>query len=206
VPPPPPPPPPPPAPPKRRRQRHHAAAATAAATAATAAAATPPPPPVDKVHPFVMGGFGKERRVRETEVANPTPLAALIEDNGICAPLIGIKGGVMFDVKPNFVVAPAVGVAFNLDDGGNSSIFAEVELNYVYSGGAYIGTGVGVWDFNHSDNVAPSLLVHFGVPIAKPAEGPPTLYFIGEGRLFMDQFDDIANNYQFWGGIRCVFR
>jgi len=160
---------------------------------------------VDKVHPFVMGAFGKERRVRETEVANVTPLSTLVEENGICAPLIGVKGGVQFQVKPNFVIAPAVGVAFNLDDAGNTSLFADVEFNYVYSGGSYIGAGVGVWDFNHSDTVAPSLLVHFGIPISGK-NGPPTLYFIGEGRLFMNEFDDIANNYQFWGGIRYVFK
>ena len=144
--------------------------------------------------------------MRETEVVNPLPLGTLVATNGICAPLIGVKGGVQFEVKPNFVIAPAVGVAFNLDDGGNSSLFAEVEFNYVYSGGAYIGAGVGVWDFTHSDTVSPSLLVHFGVPLKPRPANPPTWYFIGEGRLFMDQFDDIANNYQFWGGVRYVFK
>ena len=143
--------------------------------------------------------------MRESTVANPTPLATLVEENGICAPLIGVKGGVQFQVKPNFVIAPAVGVAFNLDTGGNTSLFADLEFNYMYSNASYIGAGIGVWDFNHSDTVAPSLLVHFGIPLTRPA-GPPTLYFIGEGRLFMNKFDDIANNYQFWGGIRYVFK
>ena len=156
------------------------------------------------MHPFVMGAFGKERRVREVE--NVTPLPALVATNGICAPLIGVKGGVQYQVKPNFMVAPAAGVAFNLDDGGNTAIFAEVEANYTYTNGAYIGAGVGVWDFNHSDTVTGSLLAHFGVPVARDSAGAPTLYFIGEGRLFMDSFDDIANNYQFWGGIRYIFR
>jgi hypothetical protein len=31
------------------------------------------------------------------------------------------------------------------------------------------------------------------------------VYFIGEGRLFTDHFDDLSNNYQFWGGIRVRF-
>jgi hypothetical protein len=29
---------------------------------------------------------------------------------------------------------------------------------------------------------------------------------VGSGRLFLDQLDDIANNYQFWGGFRYIFR
>ena len=33
----------------------------------------------------------------------------------------------------------------------------------------------------------------------------PALYFLGEGRLFFDNFSDISHNYMFWGGIRYVF-
>ena len=32
------------------------------------------------------------------------------------------------------------------------------------------------------------------------------LLFVIEGRLFFDELDNIDNNYQFWGGLRYVFR
>jgi hypothetical protein len=28
------------------------------------------------------------------------------------------------------------------------------------------------------------------------------VYFVGEGRLFFKQIDDVSNNYQFWAGVR----
>jgi hypothetical protein len=32
------------------------------------------------------------------------------------------------------------------------------------------------------------------------------MLFTVEGRLFFDEFDNIDNNYQFWAGLRYVFR
>jgi hypothetical protein len=29
---------------------------------------------------------------------------------------------------------------------------------------------------------------------------------VGSGRLFLNELGDIANNYQFWGGMRYIFR
>ena len=31
------------------------------------------------------------------------------------------------------------------------------------------------------------------------------VYFLGEGRLFFDEIDDVSNNYQFWAGVRVHF-
>jgi hypothetical protein len=149
----------------------------------------PPPPAARAMSPFVAGYFGKERRVRE-EFAG-----------GRCAPLFGIKGGVLFKPGEHFAWGPAVGVAINTRDGGNSSLFAEVEANYVADSGSYVGSGMGIWDFTHSDTVAPTALVNFGIPIG-PKHDTGRLYFTGEARLFLDALDDIDNNYTFWGGIR----
>jgi hypothetical protein len=155
------------------------------------------------VHPFIAGYFGKERRTREGDVVNPVAGTDFLS---YCAPLFGVKGGVQYQINPRFMLAPAVGVAINTDEADQSSIFADLELNYTFAGGSYIGTGVGIWDFNHSDTVTGNLLIHFGVPITRDAANDPRLLFAVEGRLFFDEFGDPANNYQFWGGVRYVFK
>ena len=111
------------------------------------------------MHPFIAGYFGKERRVRDEFLG------------GRCAPLFGVKGGVLWDVGENWVIGPAIGVAANLRDGDNTSLFAEVEASYVTANKAYIGTGLGVWDFTDGDTVAPTALINFGVPIWKSSHG-----------------------------------
>jgi hypothetical protein len=156
-----------------------------------------PPAPIDRVHPFILGAFGKERRTLE-------------EDGSVigtfCDPMIGIKGGVQYQLSPHFMLAPAVGIGINLDEGDRTVLFAELEANYTFANGGYLGTGIGVWDFGHSDNVTPHLLVHLGVPVVRYADERARLLFAVESRLFFDNFDDIENNYQFWAGLRYVFR
>jgi hypothetical protein len=205
APPPPPPPapaPPPPAPPP-------AAAKPAPPPPAAAAPPPPPPPPPPpaappapqaaeaekRISPFVLGAFGKQRRTLEEDGTF----------GSYCDPLFGAKGGVEFKVAPKFVIAPAVGVAFNLDEGSRTSGFAEVEFNGLVGSG-FIGAGVGIWDFNHGDNATGSLLVHGGVPLTKYSSGQSRLLLAVEGRLFFDNLDQVDNNYQAWAGLRYVFR
>lgn len=158
----------------------------------------------------MVGAFGKQRRTLEVDAdelagsgVDPSLGAGV---GSFCDPLFGIKGGAEFYVKPNFVIAPSIGVAFNLDEGGRTSLFTEVEFNRLFANGGFIGAGVGLWDFNHSDNVTGDLLVHFGVPITKYADNKARLLFVVEGRMFFDEFDDVSNNYQGWAGLRYVFR
>jgi hypothetical protein len=146
-----------------------------------------------KFAPFIAGYFGKERRVREEFLG------------GRCAPLFGVKGGVGFRLADHFELAPAIGVAANLRDGDNTSLFAEVEANYVATNDAYVGTGIGIWDFTDSDTVAPTLLLNFGVPIWRSASNG-RLYFTGEGRLFLDELEEVDNNYMAWAGLRYAWR
>jgi hypothetical protein len=105
-----------------------------------------------------------------------------------------------------FEVAPAAGVAINTKTGGHSSLFAEVELNgRLNNKKTIVGTGFGVWDFTHSGMIAPTLLVNFGQQVWQN-ETTSRIYFAVEGRVFLDRTDDLANNYQFWGGLRYVWR
>jgi hypothetical protein len=169
----------------------------------------PPPPPAAAAQaatvrgfaPFVMGAVGKQRRTLDFE-----------DDLGVegrdsfCDALIGLKGGVEFPMGEKWVFAPAIGVALNLDKGSRTSLFADAEFNYKLANGGYVGTGLGLWDFNHTDNTTLNLLFNLGLPLTKYSDGAARMLFTIEGRLFFDEFDNIDNNYQFWGGIRYVFR
>jgi hypothetical protein len=151
---------------------------------------------------FVAGLFGKERRTREIDGATSgsTVLSSL------CAPLFGVKVGAEYKASPNFKLAPAVGMAFNFEKGSYSSAFAEIEANiFATSGKTFVGAGIGVWDFTHSNYVAPSVLVHAGQQIWSNA-AQNKLFFVGEGRLFLGGDNGLSNNYQFFGGLRFVIR
>ena len=174
-----------------RLEAERAAAAKAAEDARLAKLAK------EKVDFFIDGTFGKQRRLLEIDGA---PSIA-----GYCDKLFGLKAGVDVRVGDGpWRIAPGVGVALNLDESDRTSIFAEVEANRWFDKG-FVGFGVGVWDFNHSDNVAPTLLFHFGREVYRAAN-ENKLLLIGEGRLFMNDLDEIDNAYQFWGGVRYVIR
>ena len=147
----------------------------------------------EKIDWFIASFVGKERRTRLDEFAG-----------GRCAPEVGIKVGPDIRLAPTVRFAPAIGAAINVRDTDNSSLFADAEIRKELAKG-FVGAGLGVWDFNHSDLVSPNLLVDFGV-LLKEYANTNKLYFTGEGRLFLDQADDIPNNYQFWGGVRYIFR
>jgi hypothetical protein len=155
----------------------------------------------EKIDWFIAPFVGKERRFRDGDSgANGAEALA----NTLCAPLVGLKVGPDIRMTPNVRFAPAVGVAVNTREAGNSSLFADAEIRRDLTKG-FIGAGVGVWDLNHGDHVSPNLLLDFGI-LLKEYESTNKLYFTGEGRMFMNQMDDLANNYQFWGGLRYIFR
>ncbi|MGE0362588.1 MAG: hypothetical protein AB7H93_05645 [Vicinamibacterales bacterium] len=155
------------------------------------------------LRPFVAGFFGKQRR--QYDENDPAGLGTAFLP-GFCDPLVGTKVG--FEKKlgsSQWVIAPAVGVAFNTDEADRTSLFVDGELNYKFGNGGYVGTGLGLWDFTHSDSLTPNALLHFGIPLWKAAD-QRTLYFVTEGRVFFDRASDIDSNYQFWGGLRFLFR
>jgi hypothetical protein len=46
--------------------------------------------------------------------------------------------------------------------------------------------------------------LNFGIPIAK-GKTNGQLYLTGEGRLFLNELDEVDSNYMFWGGLRYHF-
>ncbi|MBI2839907.1 MAG: hypothetical protein HYX75_16455 [Acidobacteria bacterium] len=134
---------------------------------------------------FVAGFVGKERLVREEF------------GGGHCAPLVGAKLGFLPQLGESVELEASVGGKLDVDDTGNSSLFVDLALNGLMGRG-FLGGGVSLWDLTHEETRAASLLIQGGFDITSSGALQLTL----EGRIPFDQFDDIENNYQFWGGLR----
>lgn len=142
----------------------------------------------------VLGG--KERRVRPIEDTNL--------EFAQCSPLLGLKLGIAQRFPSNWELAGAVGAAISLASGDDKvrehALFVDAEINRHLSGGAFFGTGLSLWDLTRSDTMTPAWLLHMGIPLSKTSRYP--IYFIGEGRVFLDHADDVKSNYLLWGGVR----
>lgn len=154
------------------------------------------------LRPFIAGFFGKQRR--QYDENDPAGLGTAFLP-GFCDPLFGGKVGIEKALKNDWVFAPAVGFAVNTDEGSRSSLFVDAEINKRFGSRAYVGTGLGLWDITHSDFITPTALVHFGLPLWK-GDDKKTLFFVTEGRVLLRKASDIDSNYQFWGGLRYLFR
>ncbi|MEO8678253.1 MAG: hypothetical protein ABI665_04355 [Vicinamibacterales bacterium] len=159
----------------------------------------PPPPPVKGTPFFFDALFGKDRRVRAVDGSSTLEYAQ-------CSPLLGLKVGVAKRFQNDWELASAVGVALMMvgdDKVRENEIFVDVEANKYLAGGAFVGTGLSLWDLTHSDTFTPAWMIHAGLPLGHSVRFPT--YFLVEGRLFFDHLDDVQNNYQFWGGVRVHF-
>ena len=178
-----------------------------------------PAPPATQVAPaaatvkgspfFVDFIGGKERRVRPVSGLETIGGSAVRANAGAgeyaqCSPLFGVKFGAAKRFANDVELAGAVGVALSLvsddDKVREHQLFADVELNK-YLGRGFIGTGISAWDITHSDTITPAVLLQFGVPLTTSNR----VYFIGQGRMFLDNADDVQNNYLLWGGVRVHF-
>jgi hypothetical protein len=91
----------------------------------------------------------------------------------------------------------AVGYKINFEDGAHSSLYADGAVNYLLGGG-FIGGGVTFWDIFEDDTRFVGLLVQAGFDLSDDGKWQ----LVGQARAPFDQFDDLDNNYQLWGGIR----
>jgi len=155
--------------------------------------------PEAKLDPFFTLFVGNERRWRADLREDPAFDEGEFQHD-ISAVLVGGTVGVAYPFADGGAqVFGQGGVAINVRDSGNSSVFADVGIDKLFDGG-FFGFGVGVWDFNHSDYVDGTLFVHGGWNMSEKAQ------FYVEGRLFMSMLDMIDNNYIYMGGIRYFFK
>jgi hypothetical protein len=146
--------------------------------------------------PFFVGGyFGKERLVHDHPVGNEDITTGA--GATICAEHIGIAAGIQPKIGENAEGEVAVGYKINFQDGAHSSLFADGAVNYLFGSG-FIGGGVTFWDIFEDDTRFFGLLVQAGWDLTPDGKWQ----IVGQARGPFDEFGDLENNYQIWGGIR----
>jgi len=138
---------------------------------------------------FVGAYFGKERLVHDSGPGSP---------DARCAPLVGIEVGFQPMIGDNTELELAFGGKINTRDSKNSSIFGDVAVNRVLGAG-FFGGGISAWDLTRDNGSrAVALLLQGGYDLSKDGKWQ----LVGQVRAPFNRFDDLSNNYQFWGGFR----
>jgi hypothetical protein len=159
--------------------------------------------PERKLEPFFTVFGGNERRWRAEAnaeaLANATPEEIAANAHFLfdrSAPLLGGTVGISYPFADGGAsVFGQGGVAINLRDNENTSIFTDIGVDKNFEGG-FIGGGVGIWDINNGDTRDGTIFVHGGFNLSEKVQ------FNIEGRLFMDMLDMTDNNFVYLGGIR----
>ncbi len=144
---------------------------------------------------FVGGYFGKERLTHDD--AGDHDDVAAFADFSRCAPLAGFQVGIQPRINDKTEIEAALGIKFPFDDDAHTAIFADAAVNRL-AGKGFFGGGISWWDIG-KDSTGVGLLLQGGFDLDKDGKWQ----FVGQTRVpFFNQFDNIDNNYQFWGGIR----
>jgi hypothetical protein len=145
---------------------------------------------------FVGGYFGKERLTHdeaEDHDDRPVPFTEFSR----CAPLAGLQIGFQPKINDTTEFEAALGVKFPFEDDAHTTLFADAAINKLLDRG-FFGGGVSWWDAG-KDSTGVGLLLQGGFDLDQNGKWQ----LVGQTRVpFFNQFDDIENNYQFWGGIR----
>jgi hypothetical protein len=151
---------------------------------------------------FAAGYFGKERLTHDDagEVADALGTAAVAAgatEFSRCSPLAGLAIGIQPMISDKAQFEAALGVKFAFDDDSHTAVFGDAAVNRVLSKG-FFGGGISWWDIG-KDTSSVGLLLQGGFDLDKDGKWQ----LVGQTRVpFFNQFDNIDNNYQLWGGIR----
>jgi hypothetical protein len=144
---------------------------------------------------------GGERRNRPADLSEGKP-----NDYTQGSGFIGLKAGIAKKFESDWEVGGAVGVGamflFKHDTTNQWPWFAEFEVNR-YFGNWFVGSGFSIWDFTRSDLWTPSADLRFGIPLGHHPKHP--IYFLGEGRWYLDHRTHFDTHRQMWGGLRIRF-
>jgi hypothetical protein len=151
---------------------------------------------------YVGAYFGKERLTHDdddevADVLGAAAVAAGATEFARCSPLAGVTIGILPMLSDSAQLDVALGFKGAFDDDAHSAIFGDAAINKVLSNG-FFGGGVSFWDIG-KDSSGVGLLLQGGFDLDKDGKWQ----LVGQTRVpFFNQFDNIENNYQFWGGIR----
>jgi hypothetical protein len=145
---------------------------------------------------FVGGYFGKERLTHD-EAADHDDRPVPFTEFSRCAPLAGLQIGIQPRINDTTEFEAALGVKFPFEDDAHTTLFADAAVNKLLNRG-FFGGGVSWWDIG-KDSTGVGLLLQGGFDLDQNGKWQ----LVGQTRVpFFNQFDNIENNYQFWGGIR----
>jgi hypothetical protein len=182
----------------REQAARDEAARLAQASTAGAAASSSENPSTPFFADVLVGG---ERRNRPADLSEGKP-TDYTQGSGF----IGLKAGVAKKFESNWELGGAVGLGamflFKHDTTNQWPWFASLEVNH-YFGNWFAGTGFSIWDFTRSDLWTPSADVRFGIPLGHHPRHP--IYFLGEGRWYLDHRTHLDTHWQSWGGLRIHF-
>ena len=154
------------------------------------------PADVKGVFPLFIGGyFGKERLTHDeaSDHDNITPFTEFSR----CSPLAGFEVGIQPKISENAEFEAALGIKFPFEDDAHTALFADAAVNRLLDRG-FLGGGVSWWDIG-KDSTGVGLLLQGGYDLTRDGKWQ----LVGQTRVpFFNQFDNIENNYQFWGGFR----
>ena len=123
--------------------------------------------------------------------------AAALTEFSRCSPLGGLAIGIQPMIGDKTQFEAALGVKFAFDDDAHTAMFGDAAVNRVLGGG-FFGGGISFWDIG-KDTSSVGLLLQGGFDLDKDGKWQ----LVGQTRVpFFNQFDNIENNYQLWGGIR----
>ena len=90
--------------------------------------------------------------------------------------------------------------------GFRSARWGDLEVGYTFARGFSLGTGLTLWDFTHGDQFTFGWLGTAAFPVWKNEMKRHRLDLSFEWRQFFDRMSDPDVNYQFWGGLRYMFK
>ena len=145
---------------------------------------------------FIGGYFGKERLTHD-DAADHSDRPVPFTEFSRCTPLVGFNFGIQPKINDTTEFEAAIGFKLKFDDDAHNTVFGDVAINKLASRG-FFGGGISWWDIG-KDSTGVGLLLQGGYDLSKDGKWQ----LVGQTRVpFFNQFDNIENNYQFWGGIR----
>jgi len=145
---------------------------------------------------FVGGYFGKERLTHDDAAdheGRPVPFTEFAR----CSPLVGFNVGIQPKINDTTEFEAAIGFKLKFDDDAHNTVFGDLAVNKIANRG-FFGGGISWWDIG-KDSTGVGLLLQGGYDLTPDGKWQ----LVGQTRVpFFNQFDNIENNYQFWGGLR----
>jgi hypothetical protein len=143
---------------------------------------------------FVGGYFGKERMTHDkaSDHTDITPFTSFSR----CSPEGGFEVGVQPKIGEHGEFEAAVGLKIPSDKDAHTTVFADAAVNRLLSRG-FFGGGLSYWDIG-KDSGGVGILLQGGFDLDKNGKWQ----FVAQARAPFSQFDNLDNNYQFWGGLR----